>query len=48
MKDLAVDRAKDPMAFSDQFQPGEDDGDDDDEGVGGIIDRCKSLTFISL
>jgi len=40
MKDLAIDRAKDPMTFADNFQPGEDDDDDDDDdGDGGILDR---------
>ena len=44
MKDLAIDRAKNPRAFADKFSldeeggdDGEDDGDDDD---GNIIDRC--------
>jgi hypothetical protein len=40
MKDLSVDRAKNPTTFTDKFQPGEEDDEDDD---GGIIDRCKSL-----
>lgn len=39
MKDLDIDKAKDPMAFSDKFQ--QDDEDEDDDGDGAIIDRCK-------
>jgi hypothetical protein len=43
MKDLAIDRAKNPRTFADKFSPeeggdGDDDGDDDDDG--NIIDRC--------
>lgn len=48
MKDMAIDRAKNPIAFKDSFQPGEDDDEDDDDGNEGIIDRCKSLTLIYL
>jgi hypothetical protein len=49
MKDMAIDRAKNPMAFGDNFQPGEEDEDEDDgDGDGGIIDRCKSLALIYL
>jgi len=45
MKDLAIDRAKNPMAFTDNFQQGEE-FDEDDNGDEGIIDRCKSLTSL--
>ena len=49
MKDMTIDRAKNPMAFRDSFQPGQDDDDDDDDdGDEGIIDRCKLLTLIYL
>lgn len=44
MKDLAIDRAKNPRAFTDKFsldEEGGDDGDDDgDDDDGNIIDRC--------
>ena len=50
MKDLAIDRSKNPMAFADKFRPGEgddddddDDGDGDEDGDGGILDQCKFL-----
>jgi hypothetical protein len=42
MRDLAIDRAKNPMTFADKFQSGEDIDVDDGED-GGIIDRCESL-----
>jgi hypothetical protein len=44
MKDVAIDKAKNPMAFTDTFQP-EDDDDEDDDDDEGVIDRCKLLTF---
>ena len=46
MKDLAIDRAKNPRTFADKFSleeeggdGGDDDGGDDDDD-GNIIDRC--------
>lgn len=49
MKDLAIDRAKNPRTFADKFSleeggdGGDDDGDDDDDGNTSIIDRCTFL-----
>jgi hypothetical protein len=46
MKDLAIDRAKNPRTFADKFnveEEGGDGGDDDgdvDDDDGNIIDRC--------
>lgn len=39
MKDLAVDRVKNPRPFADEFNL-EEEGSDDDDDDGNIIDRC--------
>lgn len=44
LKDLAVDRAKNPAgALNDRWDSEGEDEEDDDEG--DIIDRCKSASF---
>jgi hypothetical protein len=43
MKDLAVDREKNPSAaFLDRWDPDEEDNEDEDDGDINIIDRSKS------
>jgi len=46
LKDLAIDRAKNPAsALNDRWDSGEED-EEDEEGDINIVDRCKSAFLI--